>query len=410
MYGCQNVMMKFEFTVEKIADIISPLCTIGQTDCTVTRINNLKEAQHGDVSFLSNMKYHDDVESSNASILILPIDFQYKEKNNQVAMFCPNTSIAIARICTVIEKLNTPKNINRNIVYEIHSSAIIDVSSKLMNNVYIGAFSIIGKHCNVAELCVIANNVTIGNDVAVGKNVHIGSNVVIGCNVKIADNVIIESNVTIDDNVVIGCNSRIKSNSTIGNDVNIGDDCLIYNNVSVIACSQIGNRVVLHPGCVIGSDGFGFVPFEGKIQKIPQIGNVILEDDVDIGSNTTIDRARFASTIVKKETKIDNLVQVGHNVEIGEQCLIVSQVGIAGSSRIENNVTIGGQVGVAGHINIGKNTQICAQSGISKNVPANSVMFGSPACQYKDAVRQLGALAKLPRFMKDLKGYYEKML
>ena len=400
--------MHFEFTVEKISEIINPTRIAGSINCTLTKINSLKNAQAGEISFLGNIKYKDDVKISNASVLILPEDFEYTEKNNQVAMFCKNPSIAIAQLCSVIEKLNKPNTKKQNLQYEIHPSAIIDASSNVSSKTHIGAFTVIAKNCTIADECYIANHVNIGDNVSIGSGINIGHNVVIGDNVSIEDGVYIEPNVTIEDNVIIKKNTHIKANSFIGYGVKIGENCLIYSNVSVMSFSELGDRVVLHPGCVIGSDGFGFVPFNGKIQKIPQIGNVIIEDDVDIGSNTTIDRARFASTIIKQETKIDNLVQIGHNVIVGEQCLIVSQVGIAGSSVVENNVTIGGQVGVAGHLKIGKNTQICAQSGISKNVPENSVMLGSPACQYKDAVRQFGAIAKLPKFMKDYNSKHQE--
>jgi UDP-3-O-[3-hydroxymyristoyl] glucosamine N-acyltransferase len=167
--------------------------------------------------------------------------------------------------------------------------------------------------------------------------------------------------------------------------------------------SKIGSYITLHSGVVIGSDGFGFEKIDGHYEKIPQIGNVILEDFVDIGANTTIDRARFASTIIGQGTKIDNLVQIGHNVKIGKNCIIVAQVGIAGSTAVGNNVTIGGQVGISGHLHIADDTQIGAQSGVTKDTQPNSVLLGSPAAPYKEAVRQFAGLAKLPELLRKFK-------
>jgi UDP-3-O-[3-hydroxymyristoyl] glucosamine N-acyltransferase len=204
--------------------------------------------------------------------------------------------------------------------------------------------------------------------------------------------VVIEEDVKINQNTIIGAGTFIGKYSSIGQNTKI------FPNVSVMSFSQIGKYVVLHSGAIIGADGFGFVKIDGRHEKIPQIGNVILEDFVDIGANTTIDRARFASTIIGQGTKIDNLVQIAHNVQIGKNCIIIAQTGIAGSTVIGDNVTIGGQVGIAGHLHIADGTQICAQSGVTKNTEPNVILLGSPATPYKEAIRQFASIAKLPKF------------
>ncbi len=235
-----------------------------------------------------------------------------------------------------------------------------------------------------SEFSGVSEKAIVNDSAHIGKNVTIAPNVYIGANVQIGDNTVIHPG------------------TVIYRDVKIGNDCLLYSNISIRDNCVIGNRVILQNGCVIGSDGFGFAPVGDKYQKIPQLGNVVIEDDVEIGANTTIDRATLGSTLIEKGTKIDNLVQLAHNVTIGENTVIVSQVGIAGSSKVGKHVTLSGQVGVAGHLKIGDNAVIAAQSGISKDVPEGSILFGSPALPIMQQKRIDVSLRHLPDMNKKL--------
>jgi UDP-3-O-[3-hydroxymyristoyl] glucosamine N-acyltransferase len=201
----------------------------------------------------------------------------------------------------------------------------------------------------------------------------------------------------IEDNVLIGDNSVIYSSCFIGSYTCIGSDTLIYPNVSIRERLFIGSRVVIHSGTVIGSDGFGFANIEGLNQRIPQIGTVVIEDDVEIGSNVTIDRARFDKTVIGRGTKIDNLVQIAHNVVVGENTIIIAQAGISGSTTIGKNVTIAGQAGLVGHINIGDGAVLAAQAGVTKSVPANTVVSGYPAKPHEVAKQVNACVQSLPR-------------
>ncbi|MFP4236484.1 MAG: UDP-3-O-(3-hydroxymyristoyl)glucosamine N-acyltransferase [Desulfonatronovibrio sp.] len=202
---------------------------------------------------------------------------------------------------------------------------------------------------------------------------------------------------------IIGPNTRIFPFVYIGENTSVGADCLIYPNVSVMSGSKVGDRVVIHPGAVIGSDGFGFVQDGAARKKIPQVGGVIIEDDVEIGAGTTIDRATLGKTVVGRGTKVDNLVQIAHNVQIGENSVIVSQVGISGSSKLGRNVILGGQVGVAGHIEIGDNARVAAKSGVGKAIPANRDFGGIPAMDHSIFLKNAVLMPRLPQMFKRIK-------
>lgn len=225
---------------------------------------------------------------------------------------------------------------------------------------------------------------------------------------KIGENCNIAPNVYIGHNVEIGDNVEIYPNVTIGEGTKIGKNTVIYSNVSIREFVEIGENCVIQPGAVIGSDGFGFIKVNGNNQKIDQIGSVIIEDNVEVGANTTIDRGAIGDTIIKKYTKIDNLVQIAHNDVIGENCLIISQVGIAGSTTIGNNVTLAGQVGVSGHITIGDNVVVGAKSGVSGNVESNQVLSGYPLVDHKEDLKIKVSLKKLPELLKRVKKLEEK--
>jgi len=231
----------------------------------------------------------------------------------------------------------------------------------------------------------------------ISSNAKIASNVEIGEDVRIGDFAVIESGVK------IGRGTIIYPHVYIGVGVEIGEDCVIYPNVTLREFSKIGNRVIIHSGTVIGSDGYGYTRAEDGFYKIPQRGRVVIEDDVEIGANVTVDRGTFGDTVIGKGTKIDNLVHVGHNVKIGHECLIVAQVGIAGSTKIGNRVKLAGQSGVSGHIEIGDDVTVTAKGGVINNVPAGQTVSGYPAIPHMKFLRIQKVLEKLPELFKILK-------
>ena len=237
--------------------------------------------------------------------------------------------------------------------------------------------------------------------VTIKKEVH--PTAIIGENVELGENVAIMPYVVIADNVKIGDNTVLYSHSFIGEKTIIGKDTVIYPNVTVREGAQIGNAVIIHSGAVIGSDGFGFVTQAGKHNKVPQVGNVIIEDNVEIGANVAIDRATTGSTIIKSGTKVDNLVHIAHNVVIGENGLVVAQTGIAGSTIVGSNVTFAGQCGCVGHIKIGDNTVFAARSAPINDVPANSFYAGFPAKPHKEWLRTKAGVNKVPDMLKKIK-------
>jgi UDP-3-O-[3-hydroxymyristoyl] glucosamine N-acyltransferase len=236
------------------------------------------------------------------------------------------------------------------------------------------------------QLSGIQQPVYISNTASHGENVFIGAFAYLGENVKVGNNTKIFPNAYIGDNVIIG------NNSIIHPGVKIYNDC------------RIGNNVTIHAGAIIGSDGFGFAPqADGSFKKVPQIGNVIIEDNVEIGANTTIDRATIGSTLIKSGAKLDNLIQIAHNVEIGHSTVIAAQAGVSGSTKIGNGVMIGGQAGIVGHIQLGDGAKVNAQSGVSKSIDAGKAVTGSPAFDYTSALRSQAAARKLPEMEKRIK-------
>jgi UDP-3-O-[3-hydroxymyristoyl] glucosamine N-acyltransferase len=225
----------------------------------------------------------------------------------------------------------------------------------------------------------------------------------IGKDVALGDHVSIWPFATIDDGVRIGHGTQIYPGVFIGGGTTVGADCLIYPNVTIREGVTIGDRVIIHPGTVIGSDGFGFLQHEGRHHKIPQIGTVVIEDDVELGANVTVDRATFGTTRIRRGTKVDNLVQIAHNVEIGEHNILVAQVGIAGSSRTGHHVVIGGQAGIADHITVGHQVMAAARCGISRDIGDGEVIAGFPAMPHKEWLRSMGVFAKLPELRQQLR-------
>ncbi len=329
---------------KEIAEIVSGK-VVGDPEVEVSGISGIKEAVEGDVTFLANEKYAHLLETTKASVIITSPSMKLPE-TDKTLILTDNPSLAFARLVEhwFPQEVDHPKG--------IHPTAII------------------------------------GENVKLGKNVAIGAYVVIEKNVEIGDDTI------------------IYAGTYIGHDTKIGSGCLIYPNVSIRERITIGNRVIIHSGTVIGSDGFGFATVKGVHHRIPQIGTVVIEDDVEIGANVTIDRARFDKTLIGKGTKIDNLVQIAHNVIIGENAIIVAQTGISGSTVIGNGVILAGQTGVVGHISIGDGAIVGAQSGVTKSVPPGSVVLGSPARPISLAKRIIASIPSLP----DIKKTVEKLM
>ena len=227
--------------------------------------------------------------------------------------------------------------------------------------------------------------------------------VVIGEGCEIHSTASIQPHVVMEPRVKVGAGTLIGAGTYVGHGSRLGENCLIYPNVSIRERSEIGNRVIIHSGAVIGSDGYGFETVEGRHQKIPQIGIVQLDDDVEIGANTTIDRARFGRTWIGAGTKVDNLVQIAHNVVIGKNCLVIAQVGISGSTQLGQNVIIAGGAGIVGHVKIGDNTIIGAKAGVSKSVPPNSKWLGYVAEPAREMGEKLAYISRLPKLFARVK-------
>lgn len=330
-----------EFTAKIISDFLKGTIE-GDPDVKVTTVAKIEEATEGTLAFLANPKYAKYLYQTNASIVLINKDFEIKEKVKPTLIRVDDAYQGFASLLQMYEESKPQKK-------------------------------------------GIDDNVSVASSAVIGNNVYLGAFVFIGENVKIGDNVKIYPNSTIGDNAVIGEGTIIKSG------VNIYHEC------------KVGANCIVHSGSVIGSDGFGFAPQnDSNYQKIPQVGNVIIEDNVEIGANVTIDRATMGSTIIRNGVKIDNLVQIAHNVEIGENTVIVAQVGIAGSTKIGKNCIFAGQVGIVGHITIGDNVKIAAQSGISNSVKNNEILLGSPGMNVRDARKSIAIYRQLPTLRNQL--------
>ncbi|WP_452224508.1 UDP-3-O-(3-hydroxymyristoyl)glucosamine N-acyltransferase [Lacinutrix chionoecetis] len=330
-----------KFTAEQIAGILEGE-VVGDPQTEVSKLSKIEEGVEGALTFLANPKYTPYIYSTKASIAIVNKDFE------------PEQVVT----ATLIKVDDAYKSFSKLLEY--------------YNQVKLNKFGI-------EEPSSIADNATLGSDVYVGAFSYIGNHVSIGNNVKIFPGCYIGDNVKIDNDTVLFAGAKIYS------------DCII------------GKNCVINSGAIIGADGFGFAPNEaGEYDKVPQIGNVILEDFVDIGAATTIDRATLGSTIIRKGAKLDNQIQIAHNVEIGENTVIAAQTGVAGSTKIGKNCQIGGQVGIVGHITIGNGVKIQAQSGIGRNVKDNEVLQGSPALSYGDYNKSYVYFKNLPKLVKTI--------
>lgn len=330
-------------TVDDLAALIGGQVSGGDGRTPISGVAGAQDAVAGQVTFLANTKYLPALKASKASAAIVPADF--KEEIAAVQIRVENPVQALAK---VLERFAPPPI---QIEPGVHASAVVSPGATLGNNVSVQAHAVI------------------------------------------------EQGAVIGDNTIIGANVYI------GHGAKVGSDCRIYPNVSIREYCVIGNRVILHSGAVIGSDGFGFEFAGGKHVKIPQTGIVQIDDDVEIGANTTIDRARFGKTWIQQGTKIDNLVQIAHNVVIGKHSMIVAQAGISGSTRLGQYVTLAGQVGIVGHLEIGDQVIVAAQSGVSKSIPAKEIWFGYPATpiqEQKERIANIGRISKLAARVKKL--------
>lgn len=330
-----------KFTAAQIAGILEGE-VVGNPNAEVFKLSKIEEGTEGSLTFLANPKYLNYIYSTNATITIVNSTF---EPESELKTTLIKVEDAYQSFSKLLEYYN---------------------QVKLMKS-------------GIEQPSVISDNVTYGENLYLGSFCYIGKNVVIGKNVK------------------------IYPNSFIGDNVTIGDDCIFFAGVRIYSESVIGNNCVIHSGTIIGSDGFGFAPQEdGTYNKVPQIGNVILEDNVEVGSCTTIDRATLGSTVIRKGVKLDNQIQIAHNVEIGENTVIAAQTGVAGSTKIGKNCMIGGQVGIAGHLTIGNNVRVQAQSGIGRNIPDGETLQGSPSFNYSDWNKSYVHFRNLPKIVAEL--------
>lgn len=323
-----------EFSASQIATLCNGTVE-GDSDIKVNTIAKIEEGHHGAISFLANPKYTPYIYTTESSIVLVSRDFQPEHEIKATLIRVDDPYATVASLLAMVDKMTRQTKVGIEQPSHIADGVVIP------DDVYIGAFSYIG------------NNVKIGNGV------------------------------------------QIYPRSYVGDNVTIGDNTILYPGATVYHGCIIGSNCIIHAGCVIGADGFGFAPVGDGYDKIPQIGNVVIDDNVEIGANTTIDRATMGSTHIEAGVKLDNLIQVAHNCTIGANTVIAAQTGMAGSSHIGANCMIGGQVGFAGHIKVGDRTQIGAQSGIPKSVPSGSRLMGYPAVNAADFARQSVYIKKL---------------
>ncbi|MCF8714170.1 UDP-3-O-(3-hydroxymyristoyl)glucosamine N-acyltransferase [Joostella atrarenae] len=325
-----------KFTATQIAGILEGEI-IGDPDVEVSKLSKIEEGTQGSLTFLANPKYTHYIYSTEASVAIVNKTLVLDHDVNTTLIKVDDAYKSFSKLLEYYNEVKLNKT-------GIEQPIFLASSSSYGENAYIGAFAYIGE------------NVKIGNNVKIFPNAYIGDN------------------------------------------VTIGDNAIIFAGAKIYSESIVGKNCVIHSGCVIGADGFGFSPDDkGEFQKVPQIGNVILEDYVDVGAGTTIDRATLGSTVIRRGVKLDNQIQIAHNVEIGENTVIAAQTGIAGSTKIGKNCMIGGQVGIVGHITIGDRVRIQAQSGIGRNVKDDEVLQGSPALNYGDYNKSYVHFKNLPK-------------
>ena len=333
--------MHISFTAEQIAKVLNGTIE-GNPHVEVNNFSKIEEGKPGTLTFLANPKYTHYIYETKASIVLVNDDFVAERPIETTLIRCQNAYAGLAILLDMVEK-SQPKKIG------IEPMSYISEKATLGTDIYVGAFA------------YIADDAKIGNRTKIYPQAYVGDGVV------------------------------------------VGENTIIYPGAKVYPGCRIGSNCIIHSGAVIGADGFGFAPEEdGVYKKIPQLGIVIIEDDVEVGANTTIDRAVMDATIVHKGVKLDNLIQIAHNVEVGENTVMAAQVGISGSTKVGKNCIIGGQVGLGGHITVNDGVNIGAQAGIISNVPENAKIIGSPAIPVKDFFRSSVVFPKLPEIYRQI--------
>ncbi|MEE9186772.1 MAG: UDP-3-O-(3-hydroxymyristoyl)glucosamine N-acyltransferase [Bacteroidota bacterium] len=328
---------------------------VGDGNLEVSKVAKIEGAQEGELTFLANQKYMKFLETTGASVILVSKTFDVKSVHRTRPLTYVRVADPYLGFLRVLKALNPPVE---TLPSGIHPTAVIAKSASIGDSPSIGAHVVIGERCR------------------------------------------------------IGANTRIHHGTVIADDVHIGENCLLYANVTVHERCTVDNRVIIHSGTVIGSDGFGFAPRgDGTYEKIPQIGTVVIEDDVEIGANCSIDRASLGETLIKRGVKLDNLIQVAHNVSIGEHTVIAAQTGISGSTRIGDNCMIAGQVGFVGHIEVADGVTVGAQSGVSRSLQTpGGAYFGYPAKEHRRALRLEAALRQLPDVIEALRALERRIL
>ena len=336
-----------EFTAEQIANVIGGRVE-GNKDAKVHTFAKIEEGTEGAISFLSNPKYTHYLYDTKSSIVIVNEDVELEKDVDATLIRVPNAYESIAKLLQIYEA-SKPKKTG------VAPQAYIAPSAKLGNNCYVGPFAYVGEGAEIGDGCQIYPHAVVGDNVKVGSN------------------------------------------------------CIFYPNTTIYQGCKIGNNVTIHAGSVIGADGFGFAPGADGYDKIPQIGIVVIEDNVEIGANTCIDRSTMGSTIIHKGVKLDNLIQIAHNVEVGENTVMSAQVGVAGSTKIGSWCMFGGQVGLAGHIKIGDKTNLGAQSGVPGNIKGNETLIGTPPMEPKAYFKSQAIFRRLPEIYKQLAELSDKV-
>ncbi|QYS88676.1 MULTISPECIES: UDP-3-O-(3-hydroxymyristoyl)glucosamine N-acyltransferase [Flavobacterium] len=330
-----------KFTAEQIAGILEGE-VVGNPNAEVSKLSKIEEGTEGSLTFLANPKYSNYIYETKATITIVNKNFEPESELTTTLVKVEDAYKSFSKLLDFYNQIKHNK-------IGIEEPSVLSKSVKYGDNFYLGAFSYVGE------------------------------------------------------NVTIGHNVKIFPNSFVGDNVIIGDNTMIFAGAKIYSETIIGKSCTIHSGVIIGADGFGFAPNEnGEYSKVPQIGNVIIEDNVDIGAATTIDRATLGSTIIRKGVKLDNQIQIAHNVEVGKNTVIASQTGIAGSTKIGENCMIGGQVGIVGHITIGNNVKIQAQSGIGRSLKNGEVVQGSPALGYSDFNKSYVHFKNLPKIVSEI--------
>ncbi|MDD5434510.1 MAG: UDP-3-O-(3-hydroxymyristoyl)glucosamine N-acyltransferase [Nitrospira sp.] len=338
-------------TLGEIANRLDGELSFENAEVEISNVAGLKDAVSGDISFLAHRRNLKDLQNTGASAVVLPKDMSY---DRLPSIRVENPYYAFSQLLHIFyDKQEIPKG--------PEGPHVIDTKA------------------------VIGSDVQVGNDVTIYPFVYIGNNV------------------TISDNVII------YPGTFIGDGSSIGEKTVIYPNVTIRENVTVGQGVIIHSGAVIGSDGFGYVFHKGVHHKIPQVGGVVIEDDVEIGANTTIDRGTLGNTVIKRGTKIDNLVQIAHNVVVGKHCVFAAQAGIAGSAALGNYVTLAGQAGVTGHVHVGNNVTVAGKGGVTKDIKDGQTVSGMPAIQHRDWLKSMAVFDGLPELKQKLSALEKKV-